>query len=93
LKKFSCLIIVLLIFFYSISITAAAEVYWKPNLRLEGRYDEDFIGRAGVIYPITQKKDSIFYGDLRGLMGSDDIYEWNLGLGYRKIIENKNKDL
>ena len=83
----------LLIFVLSLTNLAGAAdyTYWQPNLNFEGRIPDDTnTGRGGIIYPFTQQEDSLFYGDLRGMFKSGDISEYNIGIGYRKIMEERD---
>ena len=71
----------------------AAPKYWQPQFDIEGRIGGEsagFIGQAGVIYPIRQFSDSLFYTDLRGMFTSKEISEYNLGFGYRKLLKDRN---
>ena len=83
----------LLIFVLSLTNLAGAAdyTYWQPNLNFEGRISDDTnTGRGGIIYPFTQQEDSLFYGDLRGMFKSGDVSEYNIGIGYRKIMEERD---
>ena len=74
------------------NVTEAIEYrYWQPNLSFEGRLaDDSNTVRGGIIYPFTQQEDSLFYGDLRTMFKSEDISEYNLGIGYRKLMKERN---
>lgn len=79
--------ILFLIFALTISV-AAEDIERAPRFNIKGITGDDFIGQAGILYPIRSKESSLWYTDLRYRMSEDDVDEWNLGLGYRYKIEN-----
>ena len=89
------IILVTMLLFFVLSFTyviqAGDYIYWHPNLNFEGRLSEDiFTGRGGIIYPFSQNENSLIYGDLRTMFKSGDVSEYNLGVGYRKIMEERD---
>ena len=69
---------------------SAAEYNRQPDFNLYGSFGDQFTGQASLLYPFNNKEDSLFYTDLRGMIGSNDISEWNLGFGYRKKIQDRD---
>lgn len=91
-KKFIILLIFLLMVISSSA--AAQDVSRSPRINFNGITGDDFIGQAVLLYPFRNTEDSLWFTDFRYRMSSDDIDEWNLGLGYRKKLENyENKVL
>lgn len=66
-------------------------VKWDGHIELEGKLGNDRdLGEAGIFIPLRQNEDSMIFTDIRGRFDNNDSEEYNLGLGYRKII---NEDL
>jgi hypothetical protein len=70
------------------SSVVAQEVSRSPRINFKGITGDDFIGQAGILYPFKNAEDSLWFTDFRYRISSDDVDEWNLGLGYRKKLEN-----
>lgn len=81
------LFILFLIFVLTLS-AAAEDVERAPRFNINGRTGDDFIGQAGILYPIRSEENSLWYTDLRYRMSEDDVDEWNFGLGYRYKQDN-----
>ncbi len=81
------LLLVLLLMVVSCSV-GAQDVSRAPRINFNGITGDDFIGQAGILYPFKNTEDSLWFTDFRYRMSSDDVDEWNLGLGYRKKLEN-----
>lgn len=83
----------LVLFFISVCIAllftsvTAAQVERAPRVNIKGYNGDDFIGQAGILYPFSNKEDSLYFSDLRYWLDDEDVEEWNLGLGYRKKID------
>lgn len=90
-KLLTILLVVGVIFSFNFSAAAENNKLWQPNFNLEMRtQSDDSLGKVGVVYPLISSKDSIFYTDFRTMFSSDDVSEWNLGLGYRhKSVNDK----
>jgi len=88
-------IIILLIFLLLVisSSVVAKDVSRSPRINFNGITGDDFIGQAGILYPFRNTEDSLWFTDFRYRLSSDDIDEWNLGLGYRNKLENYDNRL
>ena len=61
---------------------------WDGYFELEGRFsNERSIGEGGIFVPLLQSDDSLLFTDIRGKFDNQDSSEFNLGLGYRQIID------
>ncbi len=90
LRKKIIISVFIFILLISSSVLGAESNFWEPNFNFEGKMGEgEFTGRGGVVYPLKTEEDSMVFTDLR-TMFTGDVYEWNLGLGYRKIFPEKN---
>ena len=67
---------------------SAEDVERAARFNINGRTGDDFIGQAGILYPIRSEENSLWYTDLRYRMSEDDVDEWNFGLGYRYKQDN-----
>ena len=62
---------------------------WKGHIEAEGKWSADRkIGETGLFAPIWQDEDSMFFTDLRGRLDQKDSQEYNLGFGYRQMLNN-----
>jgi len=86
-KGINIVLFILLLMVVSCSV-GAQEVSRAPRLNFNGITGDNFIGQAGLLYPFKNTEDSLWYTDFRYRMSNDDVDEWNLGLGYRKKLEN-----
>src|SRR6056297_690434 len=86
-KKFIIILLIILLIVISSSVVAQ-DVSRLPRINFKGITVDDFIGQAGLLYPFKNTEDSLWFTDLRYRMSSDDVDEWNLGLGYRKKLDN-----
>jgi len=80
------ILIILLVMAVSFSVVAQ-DVSRTPRINLNGVLGENTIGQVGILYPFVNKEDSLWFTDFRYRIGSDEISEWNLGVGYRKKLE------
>jgi hypothetical protein len=87
IKSLLVLIIIALCIGLLFTSVTAAQVERAPRVNIKGYNGDDFIGQAGILYPFSNKDDSLYFSDLRYWLGEEDVEEWNLGLGYRKKIE------
>ncbi|MBO6826202.1 MAG: inverse autotransporter beta domain-containing protein [Sneathiella sp.] len=68
--------------------SAMAADKWDGYFELEGRFsNERSIGEGGIFVPLLQSDDSLLFTDIRGKFDNQDSSEFNLGLGYRQIID------
>lgn len=67
----------------------AEDILYRPRVEVGGRLGtERSIGVTEAWVPLSQGPDRVLYGDIR-VMGDDaENHEWNLGIGYRQLIEN-----
>lgn len=56
---------------------------WDSQMWVEGSKSG---GKIGFLVPLVQGPDSLLYADFRGMFATEDVREFNLGFGYRKII-------
>lgn len=92
IKKLAAVSILLFIFIsLTTSITMAEEVKRAPRFNFNTIEADKIIGQLGIFYPFANKESSLFYTDTRYRIDSDDIHEWNLGLGYRYKMKSGNK--
>ncbi|MGM0422622.1 MAG: inverse autotransporter beta domain-containing protein [Pseudomonadota bacterium] len=62
---------------------------WGGHIELEGKLGNDRdLGEAGIFLPLHQNEESMIFTDIRGRFDNSDSQEYNLGLGYRKIIND-----
>lgn len=62
---------------------------WGGHIELEGKLGNDRdLGEAGIFLPLHQNEESLIFTDIRGRFDNNDSQEYNLGLGYRKIIND-----
>ena len=60
---------------------------WEGHIELEGKLGTDRdLGEVAVFIPVLQNEDSMLFTDLRFRMDDNDSKEFNIGLGYRKIV-------
>ena len=89
---FIYLIISLIIF--TLPTLTTAKSNWSPQFNLDGRIGNEningFVGQGSLTYPFNQKDDSLFYTDIRGMTNGNKVTEYNLGIGYRKLYEEKD---
>jgi opacity protein-like surface antigen len=85
MKKLLFILFLILAFAFSAS---AEDVERAARFNINGRTGDDFIGQAGILYPIRSEENSLWYTDLRYRMSEDDVDEWNFGLGYRYKQDN-----
>ncbi|ADQ14015.1 inverse autotransporter beta-barrel domain-containing protein [Halanaerobium hydrogeniformans] len=86
-------LLILLIFLTLASPILAEEFDRAARINLRGITGDDFIAQAGVLYPFRNREDSLWYSDVRYRFSDDDIDEWNLGLGYRRKLDNYDNRL
>jgi len=91
-KGINVVLFILLLMVVSCSV-GAQDVTRSPRINFNGITGDDFIGQAGLLYPFKNTEDSLWFTDFRYRMSSDDVDEWNLGLGYRKKLENYDNRL
>jgi len=90
-KKITSYLTILLLITLVMTLTVNADTYSRQSrFNLNGKMEESFTGQATLLYPFNETKDSLFYSDVRGMFSGDDISEWNLGLGYRKKLNERN---
>lgn len=67
----------------------AADDLYKPRVEVGGRFGtERSLAVTEAWVPITQDRNCVLYGDARMMGDNNENQEWNLGLGYRQLIEN-----
>lgn len=75
--------------FVFLPATSYASKY-KPNVNFNYKLgNERNLGRAEIFLPLWQVEDNLVFVDSQGFLDSNDTKEGNLGLGFRKIINNK----
>ncbi len=62
---------------------------WEGHIEAEGKIsNERSIGEGSVFIPVWQDDTSMLFTDIRGKFDNKDSEEINLGLGYRRQINN-----
>ncbi|WP_428387236.1 inverse autotransporter beta domain-containing protein [Mucisphaera sp.] len=63
--------------------------YWDAFFSFEGKLGSDRnIGETDVLIPLTQLQDQLLFADFRFRFDDDESQEYNLGLGYRRLVTN-----
>lgn len=66
---------------------ASNRLYWDLVLDLEGRFSTDRnIGQGDLFVPLTQLRDQLVFADFRFRYDDSESQEYNLGVGYRRLI-------
>jgi len=92
LKKSACLFCLLNIFFNSLQALSKPYLFKFPdyqptiNLSLKGG-NQRTIGRIGGIIPLYGMNDNLWFTQVWGLWDSEAAKEWNVGLGYRRLLD------
>ncbi|MFD2206783.1 inverse autotransporter beta domain-containing protein [Kiloniella antarctica] len=61
---------------------------WGAHIEFEGKYGTDrHIGESSVFVPLYQDEKEMLFLDIRGKMDNHKSREANVGLGYRRIID------
>ena len=67
--------------------TVFAADKWQGYIEAEGKYSKQrSIGEGGLFIPLWQDDTDLLFTDLRGKFDDNDSQEFNLGLGYRTIL-------
>ncbi len=93
MKKYTYLLLALFLITIVSFNVAADKIRRSPRVNINGLTGNDFIAQTGVLYPFLNKQDSLWFTDLRYRMSGDTIKEWNIGLGYRKKIDQEEKHI
>jgi len=86
LKRFACTAIPAASLILTATIADAADK-WQGYIEAEGKYSKQrSIGEGGLFIPLWQNDTDLVFTDLRGKFDDNDSQEFNLGLGYRTIL-------
>ncbi|WP_236254508.1 inverse autotransporter beta domain-containing protein [Mucisphaera calidilacus] len=65
-------------------------LYWDLILDIEGRFSTGRnIGQGDLFVPLTQLRDQLVFADFRFRYDDDASQEYNLGVGYRRLLGDK----
>ena len=63
---------------------------WDGHVEFEYRDGNDRnIGEAELFIPVHQSEDAMVFVDIRGMLDNQSSEEGNVGIGYRKILDDK----
>lgn len=86
LKRLACSAIPAASLLFNVTIANAADK-WQGYIEAEGKYSKQrSIGEGGLFIPLWQDNTDLVFTDLRGKFDDNDSQEFNLGLGYRTIL-------
>lgn len=73
------------------ALGAAAEEVpkWEPHIDVEAKPgSKRTLGEADLFLPLTQNARSLIFANIRARFDNDESREGNLGLGYRRMLDN-----
>lgn len=63
---------------------------YTPTVNLEYKAGtERNVGRGHLLVPLVQNSDNLFFTDINATLRESDDQEYNFGLGFRKIVNNR----